>query len=156
MSDRPTFYVDRCLGKTVANSLRAAGALIEIHDDHFAQDSLDDTWIPRIAARGWVILTKDKNIRRGRGEREAVLTASARVFALCSGNMRGADMAAIFVRHLADMEQVALGLEPPFVAVVGQDGIEIVYPSVTTPREATAPTPTKPKAKSQRKKPKKE
>ena len=128
MSDRPTFYVDRCLGKAVANALRAAGADVRIHDDHFAQAAPDEDWIPRVADQGWVILTKDKNIRRRRGEREAVLTANARVFTLSSGNMRGADMAALFVRHLADMEQVATALVPPFVAVVGREGIEIVFP----------------------------
>lgn len=133
MADRPTFYVDRCLGKTVAKALRSAGAVIEIHDENFAQDSQDETWIPVVARRGWVILTKDKNIRRPRGERESVLTAEARIFTLCSGNMRGADMAAFFVRHLSDMEQVADALEPPFVAVVGHDGIHIVYPPVPDP-----------------------
>jgi hypothetical protein len=126
--DRPTFYADRCLGKAVARALRAAGAVVEIHDDHFAQNALDETWIPDVVRRGWVILTKDKNIRRPRGERESVLTADARIFTLNSGNMRGADMADLFVRHLADMEQVAAALMPPFVAVVGQDGIRIVYP----------------------------
>src|SRR5205823_7286351 len=95
VADRPTFYVDRCLGKAVANALRAAGADVQIHDDHFAQAALDEDWIPRVADQGWVILTKDKNIRRRRGEREAVLTANARVFTLSSGNMRGADMAAL-------------------------------------------------------------
>jgi hypothetical protein len=116
------------LGKAVPNALRAAGADVRVHDDHFAQAAPDEDWILRVSAQGWVILTKDKNIRRTRGEREAILTANARVFTLCSGNMRGADMAALFVQHLADMEQVAIALQPPFVAVVGPDGIQIVFP----------------------------
>jgi predicted nuclease of predicted toxin-antitoxin system len=131
VDNRPTFYVDRCLGKTVAQALHAAGADVRVHDDHFPQDALDETWIPEVAAQGWVILTKDKNIRRRQGEREAVLTADARVFTLSSGNMRGADMAALFVRYLADMEQVATTLKPPFVAVVSPQGIELVYPPIT-------------------------
>lgn len=135
MADRPTFYVDRCLGKAVARALREAGAIVELHDDYFAQDALDETWIADVARRGWVILTKDKNIRRPRGERESVLTADARIFTLSSGKMRGADMAKLFVRHLADMEQVAMALVPPFVAVVGQDGIQIVYPLQTPDAE---------------------
>lgn len=137
MSGRPTFYVDRCLGRAVAKALREAGAVVEVHDDNFSQDAEDETWIPVVARRGWVVLTKDKNIRRPRGEREAVLTADARIFTLCSGNMRGADMAALFVRHLDDMEQVALAVVPPFVAVVGHDGIRIVYPPLTQPPDDT-------------------
>lgn len=95
MADRPTFYVDRCLGKAVANALRVAGANVQVHDDHFAQAAQDEDWIPRVAAQGWVILTKDKNIRRRPSEREALLMSSARIFTLSSGNMRGADMAAL-------------------------------------------------------------
>lgn len=123
MSSRPTFYVDRCLGKAVANALRAAGANVEVHDDHFAQAALDEDWIPQVAARGWVILTKDKNIRRRAEEREAVLLSSARVITLSSGNMRGEEMAALFVSCLAEMEDLAVKQPPPFVAVLSPRGI---------------------------------
>jgi predicted nuclease of predicted toxin-antitoxin system len=130
VANRPTFYLDFCLGKTVAEALKAAGATVELHKDHFAQDVEDTTWIPRVAEWGWVILTKDKNIRRRHGEREATLFAQARMFTLSSGNMRGAVMAELFVRNLDAMETLALALEPPFLAVVSLDGIEIVYPDL--------------------------
>jgi hypothetical protein len=128
VAERPIFFVDVCLGKTVAEALKAAGASVELHRDSFAQDVEDTTWIPRVAAKGWVILTKDKNIRRRHGEREATLLAQARMFTLSSGSMRGGVMAELFVRNLDAMEAMALGIEAPFLAVVTQDGIEIVYP----------------------------
>lgn len=128
MSARPTFYIDRCLGKTVARALLAAGAAVQIHDDHFAQNAPDGLWIPDVAKRGWVILTKDKNIRRRAGEREAVVNAEARIITLTSGNMRGADMAALFVAHLDEMEVLAATQSPPFVAVVGPGGMRLVFP----------------------------
>lgn len=133
MSARPTFYADRCLGRTVVAVLRAAGAAVEAHDDHFAQDAPDEGWIPVVADRGWVILTKDKNIRRRPGEREAVLLSRARVFTLSSGNLRGAEMAARFVAHLAEMERIAVERDPPFVAVVYEDRVEVVYPPPPPP-----------------------
>jgi len=128
VADRPIFYVDRCLVKTVAAALVTAGAEVRVHDDYFAQDSPDEVWIPDVSARGWVILTKDKNIRRRHGEREAAILSEARIFTLSSGSMRGQVMAAIFVKHLDAMELMALALMPPFLAVVSQDGVEIVYP----------------------------
>lgn len=129
MDPRPViFYVDRCLGRTVANALRAAGADVRYHDDDFSQDAPDEVWIPDVAARGWVILTKDKNIRRRHGEREAALLSDARIFTLSSGNLRGAEMAARFVQHLDAITQTALALEPPFLVVVSADGLEVVYP----------------------------
>jgi predicted nuclease of predicted toxin-antitoxin system len=131
VSERPIFYVDRCVGKGVVLALRAAGARAEAHDDHFAQDEADESWIPQVAARGWVILTKDKNIRRRAGEREAVVTASARIITLTSGNMRGAHMAALFVRYLADMEQLARNRPAPFVAILGPGGLQVILPRQT-------------------------
>jgi predicted nuclease of predicted toxin-antitoxin system len=131
VAERPTFYADRCLGKAVPAALRAAGARVEIHDDHFPQNAVDDSWIPNVTARGWVILTKDKNIRRPAGERETVLTAQARIITLSSGNMRGTHMAALFVRHLSEMEQLVFRQPPPFVAVLGHSGLQLLIPKPT-------------------------
>jgi len=34
-------------------------------EEGFPEDAEDVTWLPVVASRGWVILTKDKRIRRG-------------------------------------------------------------------------------------------
>ena len=48
------FFIDRCLGKKLAESLRNAGALVEIHDDHFSQDINDEDWLRIVeSAIGW-------------------------------------------------------------------------------------------------------
>jgi hypothetical protein len=58
------FFLDRSVGKRrVAESLRARGALVELHDDHFAKDVPDSEWIAEVIRRGWIIVTKDKWIR---------------------------------------------------------------------------------------------
>jgi hypothetical protein len=51
--------------------LRAAGARVEVHIDHFPQDAADADWIPEVGRRGWVLITKDENIRRNPLERAA-------------------------------------------------------------------------------------
>ena len=132
MADRPTFFVDRSLGKGVGRRLREAGASVELHDDHFAETTSDSVWIPDVTERGWVILTKDKNIRRPRGEREDVLLAKARIFTLTSGNMNGENMAKIFIDRLAEIERDANSETPPFVFVVGPDVYERVLPPPST------------------------
>jgi hypothetical protein len=49
----PVFFVDRSLGKhVVPDALRAAGAHVEVHDDHFAQDALDEVWLPAVGQNG--------------------------------------------------------------------------------------------------------
>ena len=40
---KPVFFIDRALGKrAVAEALRKAGAIVEIHDDHFPPEALCD------------------------------------------------------------------------------------------------------------------
>ena len=64
-----TFFLDHQIGRyQVAHALRAAGAAVEVHLDHFAGDMPDVDWIPKVAAKNWVLITKDQNIRRNAQE----------------------------------------------------------------------------------------
>ena len=97
----PTLFLDRSLGKKiVAEALRAVGVKVEVHDDHFAPDAPDETWLSAVGAKGWVVLTKDERIRFRTIETEALMNARARAFVLTAGNMDGASMAALFVKAL--------------------------------------------------------
>lgn len=91
------FFLDRCLGAHVLPTmLREAGMNVRtMHEEGFAPDVEDVAWIPVIAERGWVIVTKDKNKRRDTLELRAVLTASARYFALGKGERSVTDMGEI-------------------------------------------------------------
>src|SRR5438093_5026433 len=87
------FFVDRALGnKKIAQALRGAGAVVEVHGDHFAPDERDDVWPPEVGRRDWVLLTKDTRIRYHTNEREALINAGVRAFMLVSGNLSGSDM----------------------------------------------------------------
>src|SRR5438094_509593 len=92
-AEKPTFFIDRSLGRFVAQKLREAGATVEHHDVHFAENTPDVQWLEVVGARGWIVLTKDKAIRRDPLERRAVEAAKLRFFTLTSGNMTGEQMA---------------------------------------------------------------
>lgn len=58
------FFLDRSLGKhVVADALRNAGLAVQVHDDHLPVDAPDVDWIGLVGHRGWIAVTKDKNIR---------------------------------------------------------------------------------------------
>jgi len=81
-----TYFVDRSLGrKVLVTHLRAHGLQVEAHDDHFAADTTDAEWLGAVGRRGWVVLTKDKAIRRNTLEREALLEANVACFMLGRG-----------------------------------------------------------------------
>jgi hypothetical protein len=63
-------------------ALRAAGYRVELHDEHFAQDTPDPFWIRRVAERPWIILTCDRNIARKEPERSLFSAAPTHTFIL--------------------------------------------------------------------------
>lgn len=119
----PVFFLDRCLGKgAVAQALRAAGVRVEVHDDRFAKDCPDEQWIRAVGKWGWIILTKDKRVRRNSTERRALADAQAVVFMLSSGNSTGAENAAAYAAALAEMTRLFRDGTRPIIAGVSMKG----------------------------------
>ena len=122
--DPPTFFLDRALGKRkVADALRAIGALVEVHEDHFPSDARDVDWLSEVGKRGWVVLTKDRHIRYRASEKQALIKAGIAVFVLTSGNLTGDEMASAFIAALPRMKKLLRSLKPPFIAKVTRSGI---------------------------------
>jgi len=121
------FFLDRSLEcAIIVAALRDSGIEVHVHKDHFADDASDEIWLPEVARRDWIVLTKDKRIRRRPMEKQALLTSGARTFVLTSGNMRGRDMADVFVKHIRRIERIARKTKPPFVAAVTKTGVKLL------------------------------
>ena len=118
------FFVDRSLGRRIIpGALRAVGATVELHDDHFPQDAQDQVWLAEAGKRSWAVLTKDKHIRHRTLEIQALITAKVRAFVLAArGDLSGAEIGQIFVKALPAMRRLCASVSPPFVAHVGRDG----------------------------------
>jgi hypothetical protein len=101
------FFVDRSLGrKIIPGALRQAGEEVRVHDDYFQQDAKDEVWLADVGKRGWIVLTKDKNIRYRPVELQALLLAKVRAFVLTArGDLTGevhgpsTDMGSSGLRH---------------------------------------------------------
>lgn len=121
--DTVVFFLNENLGtKQVATALRLAGAMVEIHTDHFPPGEEDEDWLPEVGKRGWIVLTKDDKIRYRTPERIALVKAGVALFALASGNLRGEEMAQAFVKALPRMQQFLAKYHPPFIARVTRNG----------------------------------
>jgi len=75
-------------------------------------------WLPVVGQRGWIVLTKDKRIQENALESGALLRSGARAFVLTAGNLKGPEMAAVFVVNLRRSVHVARTHGAPFVAGV--------------------------------------
>lgn len=117
------FFIDRSLGEEpIRTEMRNAGLAVEIHDDHFARDEEDRVWLQAVGERGWVVLTKDQRLRYRPLEIAALRASYARVFVLTAGNLRGFEIAAVFMKALPRIFKVLHSVPGPFVARVSQSG----------------------------------
>jgi predicted nuclease of predicted toxin-antitoxin system len=116
-----TFFIDRCLGKKVASALKSK-VLVEVHDDHFAPDEQDHVWLSYVGQRRWIVLTKDKNIRRNQLEVTTLRKAEVKTFILTSSNITSDEMCAAFQKALRTMVRLASNVTGGFIAVVHRNG----------------------------------
>jgi hypothetical protein len=90
-----------------------------MHRDHFEEDAVDVAWLPTIAARGWVILSKDQYNHL---ERLAIKNAKGRAFLLVPAGLKGAEQAGIISKALPAMLRMLDLTKPPFLGKIYRDG----------------------------------
>jgi predicted nuclease of predicted toxin-antitoxin system len=103
----------------VRDALKAMGARVEMHREHFREDADDVEWLPTIAGRGWVILSKDQYNYL---ERLAIKNTKGRAFLLVPGNLKGVEQATIISKALSEMLRILDLTKPPFIAKIYRDG----------------------------------
>ena len=121
-----TFFVDRCLGKSVGIAVRGSG----LRWNSMRTTSLTmrtTAWISEVGRPGWVVLTKDKAIRRNSVELQAVIATNARMFTLSGGNMTGEEIGRVFVDNRLTMRDSSRTI-PRFIARVSASGVAMAYP----------------------------
>lgn len=125
MSGGLIWWFDRCLGRELPNAIEALGAEVRRYVDLFPNDpTVDDVdWIPRVTARGWVIVTKDKNIRRDSNERAVLIAARARYVCLASANMTGKQQVETLTGHWRTIDGVVRTRAAPLLVSVTRDGV---------------------------------
>jgi predicted nuclease of predicted toxin-antitoxin system len=117
------FFIDRSLGvEPIRTELINSGLAVEIHDAHFPRDEEDRVWLQAIGERGWVVLTKDQRLRYRPLEISALRASNARVFVLTAGNLRGTEIADVFLEALPRIFRTLRSRPGPFVARVSQAG----------------------------------
>jgi predicted nuclease of predicted toxin-antitoxin system len=118
-----SFFLDHQIGRyQVAEILRAAGAKVEVHLDHFPGDMPDVEWIPEVARRDWVLITKDQNIRRNPLERAAYRAARLRGFVVTGKDMNAKELGELLVRCLAGMTRRTAGRPGPMLFTISRGG----------------------------------
>jgi hypothetical protein len=128
----PEFFVDRSLGRSIVEGLRAADltahSMADVYGEKRAQRLADETWLRDAGQHNWIVLTKDDAIRRRPAERDALIDASVRVFCLTTAQLRGSEQTERFVqnRHRILRQAKKPG---PYIYGVYSDGLRRLWPA---------------------------
>ena len=121
--EAPTLFLDRNLGKKIIPTrLRSEGVNVEVHDDHFATNAPDEEWIASVARRGWVAVTKDRNILYRTHELNSIKESSARVVVIRMKNATGPANAELLSRSMTRIARFVAVTPAPFVAAITSHG----------------------------------
>ena len=121
--DAPLLFIDRCAwSRRLGEALREASIPFIVHDDKFPKDCADVDWLPVVGREGWVVITRDKNIRRKPNELQAFKTANVVAFALASGNASAEDTARLVVGLYPQILRKVRGANPPAMFSVSLAG----------------------------------
>jgi aryl-alcohol dehydrogenase-like predicted oxidoreductase len=125
------FFVDRSLGKSIVEALRAEGltvySMAEVYGEEVAQRLADEVWLRDAGENDWVVLTKDDAIRRRPAERDALMEAAVRAFCLTTARLRGSEQVERFVlnRHRILQQARKPG---PYIYGVYESGLKRLWP----------------------------
>jgi PIN like domain len=128
---QPEFFLDRSLGRhVVADALRAVGLSVQTMAERYPETEervVDERWIREVTADGLVILMKDDEIRRKPLEQQAVLESGARSFVVTNANLKGEEVAKLFVDNCHRIMQRAR--KPgPYIYGVYAERLEKLFP----------------------------
>ncbi len=89
----------------------------------------DVEWLTLAGSEGWVVLTRDKNIRLREIERNALVAAGVAAFVFTGGNVSGVEMTEAIVSALPRMEKHLAAHQPPFICRIATSGdVERIFP----------------------------
>ena len=127
-------FIDRSVPKGVANALKAVRNDVMWLEDQFPHGTRDVEWLEAAGRNGWLVITRDKMIRRRHGERQAIADHNVGCFCLVqSKDPTRWEYLKLLVTTLDEMERVFAETPRPFLFGVDRQGqfrqLELPAPS---------------------------
>jgi predicted nuclease of predicted toxin-antitoxin system len=121
--DAPTIFVDRSAwSNKLAEALRSQGVRFIALHDRFPIDVSDQEWLRVASDEGWIVLSRDKRIRRKPNELAALRASKVAIFTLVAGNATAADTAQIVGEVLQRVFALTKGAKRPALFAIYRGG----------------------------------
>jgi hypothetical protein len=127
--ERFEFFIDECVAyHHVAATLREAGFVAHVPGpETFSTGTQDVDWLPRVGERGWILITKDKNIRKRGLELRALNQARVRTFVVTAAGLKGEEQAQLLNDALPAMLRLLRRRSVNFIArITAESSVEII------------------------------
>ncbi|MEA2336750.1 MAG: hypothetical protein QOE82_757 [Thermoanaerobaculia bacterium] len=92
------------------------------HKERFRHDTSDVEWLTAVGQEGWIVLTRDQNIRLRSIEREALISANVAAFVFTGGNASGVETMEAILAALPRMSRFLNTNPPPFICRITSGG----------------------------------
>ncbi len=99
--------------RELADALHQRGRLVHMHKQVFPDETPDRIWIPDVASRGWIIVTRDRRLQNRHLEWMAFLRAKARVLWFKGDRASNVDITEGFLSALPKIHELTAQLLPP-------------------------------------------
>lgn len=127
--DRPTIFIDRNSGgRSFKAILESKGIRVVLHDEEFARDVPDETWISEVGKRGWIAITGDNAITRSPLALHHLIRSKLFLFILhgLNGATREGKAECILASY-EKMSELVQTAEPPKIWRIGKDGVARLF-----------------------------
>lgn len=124
LPESATLFIDRCAwSRPLGEALDQLVVPYIAHHQRFAPDAPDEEWLAVAGRESWIVLTRDKHIRRRPSELEAFREHKVIVFVLAVGNASAAETAELITRLYDKIQRLANQAKPPVMYSVTRSGI---------------------------------
>lgn len=125
-----TFYIDASIPTAVRQAIASVRSDVLYAGGPGAPpvDAPDVSWLERAGAENWVVLHRDKKIKRRVGERQALIASGVRTFCLTNaGNLSRWETLKLLVQRWEAIEKVASQHAGPYVYSVNSAGVKPMF-----------------------------
>jgi hypothetical protein len=102
--------------------MRDAGANVVHPGGAIPFGATDEVWLKECGKNDWIVLTRDKYIRRRRLEKEALRASGVAAFALTSGEATAEETAYTIEKIMQKLVNMSVGEPKPFLFTFGLSG----------------------------------
>jgi hypothetical protein len=124
------FYIDASFPLAVRQAIASVrdDVLYAGGPDAPAEDVDDDVWLPLAGANKWVVIHRDKKIRKRPAERQALIDSGVRTFCLTgAGNYTRWETLRLLAARWPDIEEVAGQRDGPYIEAVTWQGVRPLF-----------------------------